>query len=94
MSIQDTISQIRNYIKQYQKEHDKDFQCLPIDNHASLTLNNKNETLKFIFSNINIMNDCERDMSQIIPNIWDIYHMVRQNELNYEYFLIKDEENV
>lgn len=77
------FEELRNFIKNWQNENDKDFKTLPIDNHSSLIFNHENEIHEFIFSNKDLRLKCQ---SKIPKKLLLNYIQIIEQEKGMTYY--------
>lgn len=76
-------NELREYIKNWQNEHDTSFQVVPTDNHACLIFNHDNEINTFIFSDSYLRNDC---MYSIPKELLEDYKLMIDQENGKTYY--------
>lgn len=75
------ILNLCNFIIDYQKMYDKDFKCIPIDNHKLITIDIKNKIFQFKFSNEQIQLNCISKLP--IKYLHNLKYIVNQENTGY-----------
>ena len=60
------MNKIIEFVEEWQKNNDKDFKTLPIDEHSKLIFNFGNRIYEFIFSNNCLRDKCKEELSNDI----------------------------
>ena len=72
------FNKLREFIKNWQNENDKDFKTLPVDKHSSLIFNHENEINEFVFSNERLRLSCQNNIPQEL--LKDYVHIINQEK--------------
>ena len=78
----DNFVKLRNFIKNWQKQNDKNFKLLPNDEHSKLIFHHNNEIIEFIFSTSILRDKCMRSIPKDFLNQYN-YMINQENGMTY-----------